>query len=82
MPVWRARYPLRGLALFGSWARGEQAESSDVDLLAEVDPSIGLDFVALADDVENALGLPVDLVSARAISPRYRKAIQPDLVDV
>jgi hypothetical protein len=33
------------LALFGSYARGQQTEASDVDILVEVDPSIGLRFV-------------------------------------
>jgi uncharacterized protein len=40
------------LALFGSYARGEQREDSDVDVLVEVGPSIGMRFVDLADRIE------------------------------
>ena len=39
------RYPIHRLALFGSRARGEAHENSDIDVLVEVDPSIGLRFV-------------------------------------
>ncbi|MBN2271270.1 MAG: nucleotidyltransferase domain-containing protein [Sedimentisphaerales bacterium] len=37
-----SRYKVRKLALFGSYARGDQRADSDVDILVEVDPSIGL----------------------------------------
>lgn len=46
------RYPIRRLALFGTWARGDAREDSAVDLPADVDPSIGMDFVELAEELE------------------------------
>ena len=75
------RYPIRRLALFGSWARGEAREDSDVDVLVEVDPSIGLRFVELGDELERALGRRVDLVSRRAIKPSLWQQIEPELID-
>ena len=75
------RYPIRRLALFGSWARGDAREDSDVDVLVEVDPSIGLGFIDLAQELELALGRHVDLVSRRAIKPAYWKRIEPELID-
>ena len=75
------RYPIRRLALFGSWARGDAREDSDVDVLVEVDPSIGLRFVELADDLERALGRHVDVVSRRAIKPSFWQRIEPELID-
>ena len=74
-------FPLRRLALFGSWARGDQTESSDVDILVEVDPSIGLRFVTLAERVEAALGRRADVVSRRAIKPSLWNLIEPELID-
>jgi predicted nucleotidyltransferase len=75
------RYPIRRLALFGSWARGEAREDSDVDVLVDVDPSIGLRFVELGDELERALGRRVDLVSRRAIRPALWERIEPELID-
>jgi predicted nucleotidyltransferase len=75
------RYPIRRLALFGSWARGDAAEESDVDILVDVDPSIGLRFIELAEELEQALGRRVDLVSRRAIKPAYWSRIEPELID-
>jgi predicted nucleotidyltransferase len=76
-----SRYPIHRLALFGSWARGDAREDSDVDVLVEVDGSIGLRFVDLADEIERALGRHVDLVSRRAIKPSLWKRIEPELID-
>lgn len=75
------RYPIRRLALFGSWARGDATQGSDVDVLVEIDPSVGLRFVDLADELERAVGRPVDLVSRRAIKPSMWKRIEPELID-
>ena len=75
-------FPLRRLALFGSYAHGTQiAGRSDIDLLVEVEPSIGLRFVALAERLEQLLGEPVDLVSRRAVKPSLWKKIEPELID-
>lgn len=53
-----------------------------MDVLVEVAPSIGLGFVELADRIEEALGVRTEVVSIRAIKPRYWEAIKQDLIDV
>lgn len=80
-PELQAEFPLHRLALFGSWARNQQSEESDVDILVEVDPSIGLRFVTLADRLEHAINRPADVVSRRAIRESYWKKIEPELID-
>jgi len=62
--------------------RGETSTGSDIDILADVEPSIGLDFVTLADKLEEMTGHKVDLVSRRAIKPLLWKQIEPELIDV
>jgi predicted nucleotidyltransferase len=76
------RFKVRSIALFGSYARGDQQTDSDVDILVDADPSIGLDFVSLAERIEQLLGVPVDLVSSRAVSEKAMKYIQPELIYV
>jgi predicted nucleotidyltransferase len=75
-------YGVTRIALFGSFARGDATEDSDVDLLVEVDPSIGLRFVDLADRLEVLMAMSTDVVSRRAISPRHWAEIEKDLLDV
>lgn len=81
-PELARRYGLKRLALFGSYARGDQREDSDVDILVEVDPSIGLEFVDLADHLEELVGVRAEVVSSRAIKPRNWKVIERELIDV
>ncbi len=82
MPALKQEYPLHRLALFGSVVRGNETEHSDVDILAEVEPSIGLEFVTLAEELEKVVGREVDLVSRRALKPSLWQEIEPELVDV
>ena len=53
----REKYGVRMVGLFGSYARGEQNEVSDVDILVELEKPIGLKFFELWDELENILGV-------------------------
>ena len=81
-PLLMDSFKVRSIALFGSYARGDQTESSDVDVIVDVDSSIGLGFVDLADLIENRLGIPADVIPADGIKPRYREFITKDLLYV
>ncbi len=81
-PALEREFPLRRMALFGSVARNEAQPDSDIDILVDVDASIGLGFVVLAERLEKLLGHGVDLVSRRALKPLMWKQIEPELIDV
>ena len=81
-PELQRQFKVQKIALFGSYARGQQREDSDVDIFVEVDPTIGLEFVTLARKLEELLQMSVDLVSSRAIKPRHREIIERDLIYV
>jgi len=81
-PELAREYGVTRLALFGSYARGQQTSDSDVDILVEVDPSIGLRFVDLAERIEAILGIRADVISRRAITPRHWAVIEAELVEV
>lgn len=62
--------PVNKVYLFGSYARGDADEKSDVDLLVELDYSkrIGFSFYGWRDELKNFLNKKVDVVSAKGIS--------------
>ena len=77
------KYHVRSMALFGSYSRNEQTEASDVDVLVDFQPPIsGFKYVDFAESLETRLGLPVDVVIADGVKPRYREFIQEDLMYV
>lgn len=78
----RRDYPIRSLAIFGSYARNEQSANSDLDLLVEFDENVGIRFIDFANELEKQLGVKIDLVSRKGIKEKYFKAIQSDLVYV
>lgn len=55
---------------FGSYARGEQREDSDIDILVDFDPTVGLfKYAAIYTDLKELLGHEVDLVQEGALKP-------------
>ena len=77
-----SEYPIKSLAIFGSYARKEQKEESDLDILVEFNDKIGVRFIDLAEELENLIGFKVDLVSRNGIKEKYYQRIQPDLTYV
>jgi hypothetical protein len=75
-------YPIKSIAIFGSYSRKEQNETSDLDILVEFSDRIGIRFVDLADDLEKIVGFKVDLVSKKGIKEKYLKSINSDLIYV
>ncbi len=76
------RYQVTRIALFGSYARGDQREDSDIDVLIDVDPSIGMKLVTLANELENLLGNRVELVTSRAVSPKMKQILEAECIEV
>ena len=70
------------MAIFGSYSRNENRNDSDLDILVEFNDKIGIRFIDLADEIENIVGVKVDLVSKDGIKEKYFKAIGPDLIYV
>ncbi|MFN5620327.1 MAG: nucleotidyltransferase family protein [Flavobacteriales bacterium] len=76
------KYPIATIAIFGSYARNTQTEMSDVDVLVEFNGRVGTAFIDLANEIERLLGVKTDLISRKAIKPKYFEAIQTDLTYV
>ena len=75
------RYHVRSIALFGSYAREEQVEGSDIDLLVEFGSGADLfDFVGLSQYLEEKLGSGVDVVPETALRLEIRRQVTRDLL--
>jgi hypothetical protein len=69
--------------MFGSYVRGEATAKSDLDILVEYDrpPSL-FQFVRLQRDLNELLGVPVDLVMKSALRPTIGQVILSEVVPV
>lgn len=71
----------RNVRVFGSVARGEDDQDSDIDLLVDLDAGVGLfDISGLQLELEAELGRPVDVSNARALMPRVARHALPEAV--
>ena len=78
-----AKHGATHVRVFGSVARGEADEASDIDFLVRMAPGRSLfDLGALVMDLEDLLGRRVDVVTERGLRPRAREHILRDAVPV
>ena len=70
------RYRIREMGVFGSYARGEQREDSDPDLLVDLaDGTTLVDYVGLQLELSDVLGLKVELASKETLKRRIGRHI-------
>ena len=70
------KYHVSNVRVFGSIARGESTEGSDVDILVTTSPQTSLfDLGGLLEDLREMLGCNIDLVPENSIKPSLRKRI-------
>ena len=68
--------------LFGSYSRGEETDTSDIDILIVLDDSqhVGLKFFGMYEDLKDLLGRNVDLVVDRTLAPFARESVDRDKI--
>ena len=77
-----SKYPIASIGLFGSILRDDFTPNSDIDIIVEFNGSIGIEFITLADELENKLQRKVDLVSRFGVKPKYLEVIDPQIIYV
>ncbi len=78
-----ARYGARNVRVFGSVARGESDEHSDVDFLVDLEPGRSLfDLGGFLIALEGLLGRPVDVVTEKGLRPRIREQVRASAVEL
>jgi hypothetical protein len=77
------RFGVTSLTLFGSYARGTATDSSDIDILVRFDsPATSKSYFGVQFYLEDLFGRPVDLVTDKALRPRFRPYVEREAVDV
>ncbi|TET21793.1 MAG: nucleotidyltransferase [Candidatus Stahlbacteria bacterium] len=71
-PLLREKFKVNQIGVFGSYAKGEESQASDVDILVEFNQPIGWEFVDLKEFLEEILGQGVDLVTVKALRASLR----------
>jgi len=75
-----ARYPVSNPRVFGSVARGEDGEKSDLDLLVDpMERTTYFDLSALEEELAALLGVPVDILTPGAVGPDIAASVHRDL---
>lgn len=78
-----ATQPVVKAWLFGSYARGEETDNSDIDILVSFDRDAKVSLLrhaAMLVDLEDLLRRPVDLVNERSLFPEVRKEVELDKI--
>ncbi|MGF1499890.1 MAG: nucleotidyltransferase family protein [Elainellaceae cyanobacterium] len=83
LPQVQQKYHVQRLGIFGSFVRGEQTETSDIDVLVEFDPAARfglLTFCQLENELSDLLNHKVDLVMKEGLKPRIGDRILREVI--
>lgn len=77
----KENFEVTSISLFGSFARGEETEESDIDLLVEMPPDLH-NLVGVIDYLEKAFGRKVDVIRSRPnLHPRFSKHVMREKIN-
>jgi hypothetical protein len=79
-PEIRKRFCVKRIGVFGSFARGEQKDTSDVDILVEFEKPTFDNFMNLAFFLEDLFQRKVDLVTPNSLSPYIGPYVKNEVV--
>ena len=81
-PELSKRFHVQSLGLFGSVVRDDFSPNSDIDIIVDFDRPVGIEFIDLANYIEQCLQKKVDLVSRSGVKDNYFNAIEREIVYV
>ena len=74
-PVLTEKFHVSKIGYFGSFAKGQQTDSSDLDLVVEFSQPVGWAFFTLEGFLEQSFGLSVDLITKNGLKDRIKESI-------
>ena len=79
-PILKEKYKVKSIGIFGSYARQEAKNDSDIDILIDFSGNIGWEFIDLKKFLEKELEKEVDLVTHEALRPEFKENILKDVI--
>ncbi len=77
-----SKYYVSSIGLFGSVVRGDFTANSDIDIIVTFNRPVGMEFIDLANELEEKLDRKVDLVSKNGVKEKYYQIIEPQIIYV
>ena len=74
-PLLQEKFKVKEIGIFGSYAKGQFTDNSDVDILVSFNEPVGFEFIELKDYLEGLLDIKVDLVTEGALKPQIKEKI-------
>ncbi|HWZ05075.1 MAG TPA: nucleotidyltransferase family protein [Mucilaginibacter sp.] len=74
-PELAEKFHVSSIGYFGSYAKGQQTETSDLDLVVEFSQPVGWSFFTLENFLEQSLGLSIDLITRNGLKERIKASI-------
>jgi len=71
-------YRVERVYLFGSYARGEATEKSDLDFRIDKGKLIGIQYFGFLNDMETVLNMPIDMVTTNSLEKKFLESIQKE----
>ena len=81
-PELEKKFHVSSIGIFCSVVRNDFTENSDIDIIVDFSQPIGIEFIDLADLLEEKFHEQVDLVSKKGIKPQYFSSIENEIVYV
>ncbi len=69
------KHGIKKAGIFGSYARGDNKKKSDIDIIIEPRKGMGLEFVGVQQELQDEMGIKIDLVTYKGIHPLIREQV-------
>jgi predicted nucleotidyltransferase len=79
-PILEERFSVKKIGVFGSYARNQQSEDSDIDIIVEFSRPVGFQFIDLKLYLEEIFNQKVDLVTPNALKPQIKEQILKEVL--
>jgi len=77
----KKEFGVKGIFLFGSFAKGKAGNQSDIDLIVDLEKPLGLKFIEMANFLEEALGRKVDIMTYRSFRRGFKESRYKHIAD-